>query len=187
MNAVRPYYTNQPIRRFTTLCDRAFKARLAKFGFIRVSKMSKSHLCSHIYRNANLYITVFANTHFRDAPNYCGVNLGEGSDKWPESDWNSIALWQMVKRQNPEEFNDEAPPYGLRYSEELPKELEHMSEHLLTYASDFLKSDLTVFHEIRSAITQGREPYKVYQLNEEGRYEISIDEESMRLKERFSK
>ena len=62
-----------------------------------------------------------------------------------------------------------------------------MSEHLLTYAGDFLKNDLTVFHEIRSAITQQREPYKIYRPIEEGQYEISIDEESMRLKERFSK
>jgi hypothetical protein len=171
--------------RFDSLCDGVFAEPVASFGFTCTSERNDDDHASRTYRAGDRYIVVFANTYFRDGPPHCGIHLGEGSDEWPETDWNKIALWQLV---GTTDHLTDVPrsDYPLESLGELSAVLQAIRSNLLTNAQDFLAGSLERFRLARARMNQQREPYKIYTSDESGKYSMRYDEESAELKRRFS-
>jgi hypothetical protein len=188
-----PFHTTKTIRGFSRTCSAVFDVALAAFGFQLRTKQRGRRFHAHLYRRDSAshvgpYIEVFADTHCRDTPNYVGITLGEGSDAMPERDWNGIALWQFIQHYDPERVQKSPGDlYGLRYVEESQAVLEQAAQDLFTDARDFLSGDLSLFRRIRAELNQERDPYRWHIPDPgTGKYRVLIDEESRRLKERFS-
>jgi hypothetical protein len=171
--------------RFVSLCDRAFAEPLAGFGFTGAANRSEKDYASRTYRAGDRYIVIFANTYFRDGLPHCGIHLGEGSEDWPETDWNKLALWQLVGTTN---SGLEAPQaeYPLGSLGELPELLQVIRSDMMTHAEDFLVGSLERFRSARVRMNGQREPYKIYTPDASGKYIVRYDEESTELKRRFS-
>jgi hypothetical protein len=188
----KPYYTSKPIQGFSHLCSEVFDVALATHGFVLRERCREKEFPAHIYQKARasespLHITIRANTHPRDAPNTVSVELGEGSTEWPERDWNGIALWHLVAHHDPERVKA-GDLYGLRSVEDLRSVLEQAARDLLQYGQEFLSGELTLFRSIRAKISRDREPYQWHIPDSEtGKYRVRVDEESRRLKQRFSR
>jgi len=153
---------------------------------------------------------VWANTHFLDGAPHCGIYLGEGSDDWPEWDWNCITLWQLARTADP--GSDAArrgwgsalkwfetlvravspgpptPPvdYPLASPSVLRTVLEGICTDLFAHAEDFLAGSLERYRSARSKMNRDREPYKIYEPDASGNYTVRYDPESAELKRRFS-
>ena len=128
----------QPLRRFATSCDSAFKMLLAKHGFAPLQGMRSSgkYLAMRLYRAGDRYVKVTATTDPRDAPARCSVAVGEGSHQFPDGDWNSLELWQLAVIGGPT-APVSAQHYVLRSVAELPPLLQQMSSDLEVAAADF--------------------------------------------------
>lgn len=74
---------------------------LAEYGFDTVKG---GILYNRLYRKGDLYVGISVSFYHRDYPFYCRVSLGEGSTEWPETDWNCIALWQLVEAKAPDHY-----------------------------------------------------------------------------------
>src|SRR5262249_43566915 len=74
--------------RFVSLCDSVFAESLAGPGFTGTSERSEAGYYSGLGIGTSLFLPT-------DGTPHCGIHLGEGSDDWPETDWNKIALWQL--------------------------------------------------------------------------------------------
>ena len=173
-----------PLRRFPTLCDEALKAPLALHGFLPVPAVRRQHqfLGSRLYRKGQLYVRVSAITHPRDPPSRTTLVLGEGSHEFPESDWNSVALWQLEGDQV--QMSDE--PYLLGHVGELPALLRRMRTDLVRTASDFLSADLRRFRAVRAALARSRSPYTIWIPMQPGHYAPVEDPESAALRRRYA-
>lgn len=182
MTRVSSSATGEPLRRFATLCDAAFKAVLALYGFLPVRGMPRPHkfLGSRLYREGERYVRVSATTHPRDTPSRTTLVVGEGSHEFPESDWNSVALWQLEPVQVAEE------PYLLGRVGQLPSLLRRMRADLERTASDFLSGDLRRFRAVRSAVAQSRSPYTIWRPMQSGKYLPVDDPESAALRSRYA-
>jgi hypothetical protein len=89
------------MRRFTTHCDAAFAPLLSRHGFTLVARKVDRSLAEHVYRAGERYVKVTATDDPRDGTSQCQVLLGEGSSAWPETDWNTVALWQLGRASAP--------------------------------------------------------------------------------------
>lgn len=160
-----------------------FSDLMSKHGFKKESKKLVIHGCIVTYKNGERYIQVEVNVHPHDYPYYWNILLGEGSLEWPEYDWNHIALWHIKNY-----FNEGD---GSEYKIDLDKTTIRKTilvgkRDLEKYGEDFLKRDLKLFYKLRSKMNKERDPYKIYFPNKDGTYSMTLDEESKRLKEKFS-
>jgi hypothetical protein len=144
---------------------------------------SSTYLASRLYRLNERYIKVSATTHWRDAPACCEVHLGEGSETWPESDWNAIALWQLGCESTPPPRTD---PFRLRDVADLPRVLRRVCAALLRDGKDFLAGDLRRFRKARAASAARRQPYMIGEIGRDGRYVAHAEPESAALRARFA-
>jgi len=70
-----------------------------KFGFLRHRVEVEEYFTRIIFRNGKLYIRISGTTFPTDYPYHYNIILGEGdSEDFYESDWNSIALWQLKNK-----------------------------------------------------------------------------------------
>ena len=177
--------TGQPLRRFATLCDDAFKGSLARYGFSPVRGAAGRHklLASRVYRVGELYVRVSASTHPRDIPPRCTLVVGEGSHGFPEADWNSVALWQLMAPPGAAQLA--AEPYLLVHVGQLPSLFRRMRADLEESGSDFLSGDLGRFRAIRSALAESRSPYTIWRPDQRGHYLPIDDPESAALRIRY--
>ncbi len=182
MDAVPSSATGEPLRRFATLCDHAFKGPLAHYGFTPIRGAPRQHklFASRLYRAGELYVRVSAITHPGDAPARTSLLVGEGSHEFPEADWNSVALWQL----GPVQIT--AEPYLLGDVRQLPSLLQRMRTDLERTASDFLSGDLRRFRAVRSALAQSRSPYTIWKPVQPGHYLPVEDPMSAALRKRFA-
>lgn len=166
-------------RQFLKLVDTVFGSSMTSFGF---NPDGDDHhddwYCCRRFRSGTRYVAISANCHFRDGAPQCCVVLGDGTNDWPESDWNAIALWRL---------RGEGGNYPFQSEGELGDLLARMRNDLVTYASDFLTGDTTRFIAVRSVQNEGREPYKMHVPQSDGSLQVSIDAISQALKKRFSK
>jgi len=65
---------------------------LAGFGFSQREKEVGRWTATVSFTNSRRYVRVSANCDPRESPSYYNVVLGEGDLKWPEVDWNGVAL-----------------------------------------------------------------------------------------------
>jgi hypothetical protein len=177
------------MRRFTTLCDAAFAPLLSRHGFTRVVREVDRSLATHIYRAGERYVKVTATDDPRDGPSHCQVILGEGSHAWPETDWNTVALWQLAQAQAaeaPEAAGGTVGSYEFTGTGGLGDALRRASADLERFVAAFLAGDVRGFREVRAAITRERTPYQIHSSGPDGRYVTREDPQSAELKRRYS-
>lgn len=164
---------------FVSLADAAFARVVADYGFNPAREENDDDwYCARTYRADARYIVVSANCHWKDGAPECRVVLGEGSDEWPETDWNAVALWRL---------RGTGGNYPLPAVDHLDRILAQMSSDLLEHAADFLSGDTRRLVRTRAEQNRDREPYKVYAPQADGTYESNPDPVSQELKQRFSK
>lgn len=163
---------------FVDMTDRVFAETLANSGFTPDGEVHEDdwYACRR-YRAGERYIEVSANYHFRDGEPECRLILGHGSNDWPESDWNKIALWRL---------RGSGGNYPIRSTNDISRVLNKMLRDLHHHAQDFLDGDIQRFLETRAAQSREREPYKTYSPQPDGSYKTTIDLESQALKDRYS-
>jgi hypothetical protein len=176
---------------FPPMCAATFAAPLAVHGFAPQAAIVEPTVCTQRYLADARYIEVTANVDPRDAPFYCNITLGEGRTDWPERDWNSIALWRLIREQASTPAEADAAEYLLGdqtdVSESLQRVFDRMRADLLRYAGDFLTGHLRTFRRVRAVQTRERAPYTVHQPDGRGGYIATVHPESAALKERFSR
>jgi hypothetical protein len=162
-----------------------FDKPLAEHGFKLKRKKTEKLSCQRIYVNEDRYIKISGNVHPRDFPPHYNIVLGQGSYEWPDTDWNSVALWRIKKSIDPKL---KAKEYSLELmdSDKLGHSLTHAKNELLDYGQKFLTGDIEVFDKVRREQNKGRQPYKIYTPTYNGGQETTIDQESKDLKEKYS-
>ena len=171
------------MKQFETAALATFEDALASNGFMLESKKTEQYFCEIVFVNSKRYVKISANTHPRDFPPYFNIILGKGSRKWPEFDWNSIALWRM---KNLITSTNTGSTFSLEAPDKLPKLLDHAKAELLKFGAAFLSGDVTLFRQARSEQNSGREPYKIYSPDQNGKYVEKDEPESVKLKKKYS-
>jgi hypothetical protein len=171
------------MKEFEKLAIANFEEALASHGFKRESKKTEQYFCEIVFGNGERYIKVSASIHPRDFPPYFNVVLGEGPREFLESDWNSIALWRL---KNLITSTNTGSEYSLETPDKLPELLNNAKAELLEFGAGFLSGDVGLFRQARLEQNRGREPYKVYSPGENGKYIVSDEPESMKMKEKYS-
>jgi hypothetical protein len=173
------------VREFLRECYQVFDGPLAAFGFLPTREWTHSEFAAVFYRNGDRYVEVSINTHLRDGPEHCTLSLGQGSDEWPETDWNKVALRQLMPQSS---LHSNVEPYTISLHGSVVATLEEMRKDLLRHAEDFLRGSMERFLSTRRKITRLREPYKIYSPSSSSlRYTRRDDPESAALKDRFSR
>ena len=91
----------QEILYLSELLKSYFNNFLSKYDFLfLIEKLEKYHI-ECFYRKEELYIKLEINLYPEDYPHYFRIILGQGSIDFPESDWNSTALWRIGQLSNP--------------------------------------------------------------------------------------
>ena len=173
---------------FAQCIERDFDDFLFGLGFSKTKNQADDRSFTVICKNAQLYVKIGASLDPRDGCLW--LTFGEGSTEFPESDWNGTALWRLVDKLSAVDSAKEKDLYEI--SEDLSRgEIEDKARRLLlsckAHGMSFLTGDLSVFHRVRSAQNQSREPYKISSSDTTGHFPTRNDEESQRLKEKFSK
>ncbi len=174
---------NDLIKELGKLALAIFREALAPYGFKRESKKTEEYFCNIVFVNGERYVKISSNIHPRDYPPYFNVVLGEGSREFVESDWNSIALWRL---KNLMTNTDTGGEYNLETPDKLPELLEHAKAELLEFGTGFLTGDVELFRQARSEQNKGREPYKIHSPNKDGKYTVTDEPESVKMKEKYS-
>ncbi len=169
--------------RFADTASFIFDDFLNSRGFESELKEIEDFFCTMIYRKQETYIKISASTHPRDYPNHYNIILGEGSSDWPDTDWNTVALWWIKKEISPD-LN--AKEYSLTDFEKIDYSLKNAKNELEKYGDSFLNGDLTIFRKVRQRINQQREAYMIHQKDNTGRFKTIIDSVSKKLKKKFS-
>lgn len=78
--------------RFMPIADSALGDLLEAYRFEPVSAKELGRSAFRTYRNGNRYVRVSACDWWRDEEAHCQAVVGEGSDSWPDTDWNSVGL-----------------------------------------------------------------------------------------------
>ena len=155
---------------------------LAGFGFSQGEREVGRWTATVSFTNGTRYVRLSASCDPREAPSYCNVVLGEGDLKWPEVDWNGVALWRLARDQG----DAEASEYLLEAGAAVPDLVERMRADLERYALGFLRGEVSTFHRVRANTNRTREPYRIHRPNGDGTYRTEVDPDSAELKARFS-
>ncbi len=175
--------TREQLKEFGKLALVTFKEPLASYGFKRESKKTEEYFFNAVFVNDTRYVKILANIHPRDYPPYFNIVLGEGGRDFFEADWNSIPLWRMKESiQNTATTGQ----YTLEHPEDIPRLIELARDELFEFAAEFLNGDLKTFKQARAEQNRSRPPYRIYSPDENGKYTVQDDPESVKLKERYS-
>jgi len=137
-----------------------------------------------IFRNGKLYIRINGTTFPTDYPYHYNLILGEGdSEDFYESDWNSIALWQLKQKIDPD---SDAKEFDFPWGDDVKISVSNANRELLEYGDKFLQGDLALFYETRSQVNQAREPYKIHRKDKDGIYKTTNEEKSVEQKKKYS-
>jgi hypothetical protein len=162
-----------------------FDKPLGDYGFKLKRKKTEKLFCERIYINGDRYVGISADVHSRDFPPHYNIVLGQGSFEWPDRDWNSVALWRVKKFIKPEV---KAKEFSLEQmnNDKLEHSLSHAKNELLDYGQKFLTGDIELFDKVRREQNKDRQPYKIYTPTASGGLQTTEDDESRRLKEKYS-
>jgi hypothetical protein len=157
---------------------------IEKFNFVLYSTQIKKYSTKIIWRKENQYVKVTSTNYPTDYPYYYNIVLGEGnSDNFFESDWNSVAVWALVRVIEP---TANINSYDFPFGEKVIESISDANKHLLKYGRSFLSSDLTIFNQARKLINEKREPYKIHAPDENGIYIETVEPKSAEQKEKYS-
>lgn len=168
--------------RFAALADAAVGDLLATHGFEPTSAEQVDGSWFRTYRSADRYVRVSASEAWRDEEAHCQAVIGEGSDSWPETDWNSVGLQSLAG-------GPSWRGYVLRAAtrDGVAEALGAVREDLEQYAADFLGEEMSRFREVRAAQNERRPPYLIHQPDPRGRYTTTVDPQSAALKARYGR
>ncbi len=174
-------------KEFSKIILEEFTEILLKKCFKKEFKRVETGLCEHLFCNNKQYIKIIACHDFRDSIFYWNIKLGEGDwDNFVESDWNSVGIQQIVDEQG----GTSVGKYLFRdFNFEIGGIVDIVKKgkvDLEKYANEFLNGNSKMFYKIRSVVNQHRVPYKIYSPDGNGKYIETIDEESARLKKKYS-
>lgn len=157
---------------------------LAPLGFRRVVAKSDRSALDVIYQAGDRYVRFQSSSDPRDGPPSLQILLGEGSIEWPESDWNAVALWRMVDRGDDDALDQTVnlDSFGNATAAAVAARNQLEEVH-----AGFLNDSLEAFRRVRAGQNRVRAPYLVHRRQPDGSYLSTADEESARLKERFSR
>jgi hypothetical protein len=175
---------------FTKIFERVFDQFLHSYGFALTESQVEKTFFSVIYRNGERYVRFGGTLIPQDFPFYYYLSFGEGSDKFPDSDWNAIALWRFIKSASPTEFDKHKDLFELStdITENQIEEKIHTNLELsISYATLFLANNLTEFRQVRAMQNKDREPTKVIAANGKGGRSVSYEKTSVLLKDKYSK
>jgi hypothetical protein len=159
-------------------------SNIESFGFERTKTKIEKYFTEIIYKKDKRYIKVSSSTYPTDYPYCYNIIFGEGdSENFPETDWNSIALWKLKKFIEP---NSVAKEYEFPFNEKVKFSLENANVELLKFGKTFLNGEMEKFYEVRKEQNANREPYKIHSKDENGNYKTEYEKESMMLKQKFS-
>lgn len=159
---------------------------LEKFGFERNRTEIEEYFTTIIFRKDSQYVKISGSTYPTDYPYTYNIILGDGnSEDFLEWDWNSVALWRLKARINP---NSKAQQYSFPFGDKKKFEysINNANKELIKFADSFLRGDLTTFKETRKEQNKDREPYKIYTPDKDGNYSVSKDETSEQQKKKYS-
>lgn len=171
------------MKKFAKLAIDMFTGPLGERGFKRESKRTDAYSCNIFYGKEDRYVMIRANIHPRDHPPHFNIILGEGSRKFPESDWNSVALWRV---KNLIEKSDRGAEYGLEEPNAIEDVLAEALSDLLKFGESFLSGELKTFRQARSTQNKNRLPYQVYSPEKDGKYTVRDDPSNAKLKDEYS-
>ena len=168
----------------------AFDGYLKNIGFQKIHHQADKPGFSIIYRYGERYITFQASLDPRDYPFLFSIVFGEGSNEFPDSDWNAITLYSIVKNESPIDFEKckEIFSIGKDISRsEIVRKVESARELLEQYGKSFLHGDLDQFRKLRAEQNKKREPYRILVPQKDGKRMIQYEKRSSELKEKYSK
>ena len=153
------------------------------FGFVRRRTEIETYLTTIVFRKDNQYIKISGSTYPTDYPYFYDLILVEGnSEDFIEWDWNSIALWCLKAKIDP---NSKAQEYSFPTGDKVKYSVTNANEELLKYGLTFLKGDLTLFYETRREQNKDREPYKVHSPDKNGEYKTTNEPKSVDQKKKY--
>jgi len=174
---------------FRKAVELSFDDFLAQYGFARTKSESHPTGFGVTYRNGSRYIHIGGTLHPHDYPYYYYLTIGAGSDEFPESDWNGAALWRIMQRFAPDEYKKHEHLYDIppEITEAQIVDKVRINRRLCElHAKDFLSGSLARLEEVRGIQNKGREPYKIYTPDSRGKYSMTYDKESEKLKKKYS-
>lgn len=161
-----------------------FTPLLNEKGFSITKTEIKKYFTGLTFRRGTQYIEIRGSTFPTDYPYFYNIILGDGdSESFIEHDWNSIALWRLKAKIDPEAKAEE---YAFPFENEVSLSLTHAKDELIKYGSTFLNGELTIFMETRKLQNQDREPYRISYVNENGDRQITYEEKSAQMKKKYS-
>lgn len=178
-----------PLTAIADTLDRVFSTQLAPWAFCLDTRDVVYDHIDLVFRQGQRFIRISANFGAEHAPFALGCHLGEGSQAWPESDWNSMTLWRMADAL--ERGAGDGVYDALAYDAEAgPAEFQRLAhiccDGLKKFAADFLQGRLALFHQQRAAINAARPAYRSVTLAADGSMQVIVDEQSEALRRKFS-
>jgi len=172
------------IEEFIRVVKDDFQSFLKSYGFNIELNEIQADFSQLVFCKDNQYIKIIVNLNPRDIPHYWNIILGEGEAFFPEADWNSIALWRVMKFQGKKEVGE----YILNnlVVSKIPQIVRKGRIDLNAFGESFLNGNLELFYKIRSELNKSREPYKVYSPSKKGKYKQLYDSDSEKMKKKFS-
>ena len=159
-------------------------SNIESFGFERTKIEIEKYFTEIIYRKNKRYIKISGSTYPTDYPYCYNIIFGEGdSENFPETDWNSIALWKLKKSIEP---NSKAKEYEFPFNEKVKFSIENANVELLKFGITFLNGEMEKFYDLRKEQNANREPYKIHSKDENGNYKTEYEKERMILKQKYS-
>jgi hypothetical protein len=171
-------------KRFAETVLEIISPSIADYGFLVHRTEIATHYATVIFRKDKCYIKVNSSTYPRDYPYFYNVILGEGdSEDFFEYDWNSVALWRLKVKIDPELKEQE---YSFPVGDKVKFSVNNANQELLKYGIAFLQGDLELFYEARKEQNSNRESYKILSPDKNGEYKTSDEPTSVGQKKKYS-
>ena len=160
-----------------------FDTFLSNYDFLFLSEKLEKYYIEYIYIKGDLYIKFEINLYPQDFPYYFRIILGEGSLDFPESDWNSTALWRIGQLNNP---SSQAGYYTIEDIDDVKTLLKRALDDFERVGKEFLCGNLETFIAARKNQNINREPYKMYSKDKNKKIQIEYDSNIIELKSKYS-
>ena len=99
-------------------------------------------------------------------------------------------MWRIIRDNSKEDYEKYNIISSINLNDsisQIAEKIKASRELLEEYGEKFLNNNLVEFQAVRSVQNKGREPYKIYSPDKDGKYKMQYEEISSRLKEKYSK
>jgi hypothetical protein len=177
------------VKLFEKEIHNSFDTFLKEYSFDCTKSSADADQFCVTYRKDELYILIGGTLKPEDYPFYLYATFGEGSDESPEADWNSAPLWRIMQCVSPDDYKNYLHIFdiisGIK-EDQIADQILTCRELCRECAKEFLEGDLAVFRFARTEQNRDREPYKIFVLDSNGKYQMTYEENSAALKQKYS-